>query len=64
MLLLKQDDITKLEDELNRLDKNEKQLFLTYSRLDKNRERKDVLGKLDTAFSIYGEFTVSIALLF
>jgi hypothetical protein len=55
MLLLKQDDIVQLEEELNKIDHEEEaELFLGSRRLDRNASRKNVLARLDQAFSDYG----------
>lgn len=60
MLLLKQDQITKLEEELNQIDKDEQsELFLGCIRRDKNAKRADVLQRLDEAFSQYGQSSVA-----
>ncbi|KAI9714260.1 MAG: hypothetical protein M1820_000219 [Bogoriella megaspora] len=57
LLLLKQDRVTQLEQELIEVDNNEeKELFLGNSRRDVNQKRKDVLDKLDKAFSDYDNF--------
>ena len=55
LLLLKQDEVSSLESQLDRIDQNEShELFLGNSRRDGNTERKDVLMKLDAALSSYG----------
>lgn len=57
MLLAKQDEISKLESQLHAIDQDEPaELFLGSMRLDKNPNRKDVLGRLDTAFKEYDDF--------
>ena len=55
MLLLKQDRISRLEEQLNEIDRSEPAvLFLGNCRRDKNEHRESVLKKLDDAFSDYG----------
>jgi hypothetical protein len=55
MLLLKQDEISKLEARLDKLDEAEKsELFLGSCRFDKNEERKQVFRQLDDALAVYG----------
>ena len=55
LLLYKQDAISQLEDELNRIDKEEKaELFLGNARRDQNEQRKEVLQRLDEALTDYG----------
>jgi hypothetical protein len=55
MLLIKQDEISILEDELSKLDQDEpSEMFLGSSRQDMNQTRKSVLLKLDKAFKLYG----------
>jgi hypothetical protein len=56
MLLLKQDNISNLEEELNEIDQTEEvELFLGSYRRDKNPRRKDIITQLDQAFSDYGK---------
>lgn len=56
MLLAKQDVISKLEEELNVIDKEEEaELFLGSCRLDQNNRRKEVFAQLDKAFSEYDD---------
>lgn len=56
MLLLKQDQICKLEEELNNIDRlEEKEMFLGCHRKDKNAKREEVLKSLDAAFLLYGK---------
>jgi hypothetical protein len=55
MLLLKQDNISKLKEELNEINQTEEtELFLGRCRRDKNPRRKDIFTRLDQAFSEYG----------
>jgi len=55
MLLIKQDEISILEEELSKLDEDEQsEMFLGSSRQDMNQARKSVLLKLDEAFKLYG----------
>ena len=55
LLLLKQDEITLLEDELDRIDCNEnKELFLVSSRRDRNPERKHTVESLEAKLAEYG----------
>jgi hypothetical protein len=55
LLLLKQDEISILEESLDRIDKNEDcELFLGCSRRDRNEERRDVLQQLKVAMAEYG----------
>ena len=55
LLLLKQDKISVLEKELDRVDLEEQcPLFLGKSRLDANANRAAVLAELDTAIIDYG----------
>jgi hypothetical protein len=55
MLLLKQDKISRLEEDMNSIDQAEQsELFLGSVRRDRNIERKDVMARLDEAFSAYG----------
>lgn len=55
MLLIKQDEISILEDELSKLDEDEQsEIFLGSSRQDVNQTRRSVLKKLNQAFKDYG----------
>lgn len=55
LLLLKQDEVSLLESQLDQIDhEEERDLFVGNSRRDKNPKRKETLGKLDTALSNYG----------
>jgi hypothetical protein len=55
MLLLKQNKIAQLEEELNKIDREEEaELWLGSWRKDRNACRKDVLARLDETFSDYG----------
>jgi hypothetical protein len=61
MLLHKQDSICQLEKELHKIDKDEvSELFLGNIRRDRNERRKDVMMRLDLAFSAYGWLTRDI----
>jgi hypothetical protein len=56
MILLKQDEISKLESRLEKLDRVEKsELFLGSSRFDRNEERKQVFKELDAPLATYGK---------
>ncbi|KAL5317337.1 hypothetical protein ACEPPN_014432 [Leptodophora sp. 'Broadleaf-Isolate-01'] len=56
LLLLSQDQVTQLEERLDRIDREESSpLFLGSSRRDKNEERKSVLEDLRDALKTYGE---------
>ena len=55
LLLEKQDRLSLLEKELERLDKEEiAPLFLGSIRFDRNKERLQVLSDIDTALADYG----------
>jgi hypothetical protein len=55
MLLLKQYKIAQLGEELNKIDREEEaELWLGSLRMDRNACRKDVLARLDEAFSDCG----------
>lgn len=55
LLLLKQDRISSLEEQLDRIDREETHpLFLGNSRRDRNEERKTVLADIDLALADYG----------
>lgn len=57
MILLKQDQISRLEEELNEVDQAEAvELYLGSCRRDQNHKREDVLRRLDEAFSAYGTY--------
>ena len=57
LLLLKQDELSLLESQLDRIDHEEtRELFLGNRRRDKNPERKEILMKLEVALASYGEF--------
>lgn len=56
LLLLKQDEITVLEESLDRLDSAEDhELFLGCLRHDANAERRQVISALNSAMSAYGK---------
>jgi hypothetical protein len=56
MILLKQDAISLLEEELHQIDSmEESELVLGCARRDRNPQRKNVMKKLDNAFSEYGK---------
>lgn len=62
LLLLKQDELSLLESQLDRIDHEEtRKLFLGNRRRDKNPERKEILMKLEVALASYGEFPLSPA---
>ena len=55
LLLLKQDEITMLEESLDRIDSQEdRPLFLGCARRDTNASRKDIIEKLTKAIDEYG----------
>ena len=55
LLLLKQDEISLLESQLDRVDHEEtRELFIGNARRDMNSERITVLAKLEVALSSYG----------
>jgi hypothetical protein len=57
LLLLKQDQISMLEESLDRTDKDEAcELFLGCRRRDGNDERRQILEKLETALHEYGDY--------
>lgn len=54
LLLLKQDELSLLESQLDRIDHNEtRELFLGNRRRDTNGERREILEKLDAALADY-----------
>ena len=56
-LLLKQDELSLLESQLDHIDHEEtRELFLGNRRRDANPERKDILGKIEVALASYGVF--------
>lgn len=55
LLLLKQDEITMLEESLDKIDSQEaSQLFLGSARRDTNASRQDIIQKLTVALAEYG----------
>ena len=57
MLLLKQDELSRLESQLDVVDNQEERaLFLGNSRRDQNPERREIFVKLDAALLNYGDF--------
>lgn len=55
LLLLKQDEITILEESLDKIDsKEERELFLGCARRDNNSERQQIIRQLTTALAEYG----------
>ncbi|KAI5920615.1 hypothetical protein F4810DRAFT_681910, partial [Camillea tinctor] len=61
MLLYKQDIISQLEAELERMDRNEpKTLFLGSRRRDNNLGRQEVMSRLDKAVAEYGVFLLPV----
>ena len=55
MILAKQDRIALLEEELNKVDREEeKELWLGNMRRDKNQQREHVFSQLDEALKDYG----------
>ena len=64
LLLQKQDRLSVLEQELERIDKEEvAPLFLGCNRLDGNKARQQVLDDIDTALADYGAQRISQFLL-
>ena len=60
MLLYKQDEVTQLEEKLEKLDQNDpKDLFLGNRRRDQNGERQKVLEELDKKLAAYGMLSCS-----
>ena len=58
LLLLKQDEISVLEEELEMIDNAEpRQLFLGSCRRDVNEKRKDCVARLRKALAEYGMFS-------
>lgn len=56
LLLLKQDELSLLEGQLDQVDREEeRELFLRNARRDNNPERKTILMKIEVALSNYGE---------
>jgi vacuolar-type H+-ATPase subunit F/Vma7 len=54
-MLDKQDDIITLEEELDRIDREEPRvLFLGNHRRDRNEERKNIMSRIDKALESYG----------
>ena len=63
LLLLKHDEITRLEESLDRIDAAEdRELFLGSTRLDRNPARQEVLAKLKVAISEYGNHCLLLAI--
>ena len=59
LLLIKQDEISILEKQLDRTDvKESKELFLGNCRRDGNSERKQIVRRLETCLAEYGKFYV------
>lgn len=57
LLVHAQDQITRLEEELDNIDQQESNLlFLAANRLDSNPNRLRVLKNLDRALEVYGEY--------
>lgn len=56
LLLLKRDEISELEMQLDQIDREEpRRLFLGSRRRDTNLGRRQVLARLDTALADYGQ---------
>jgi len=56
LLLLKQDELSMLEKQLDQIDNEEtRDLFLGNQRRDRNQDRRHVLEKVDVALSDYGK---------
>ena len=59
LLLIKQDELSSLETQLDEVDRQETRLlFLGSRRLDKNGERLELIAKIDGALSDYGMFEI------
>lgn len=57
LLLLKQDELSQLEEQLENIDAEDEKscpAFLGNRREDENEERKEVLKKIDSALRDYG----------
>ncbi|KAI1045112.1 hypothetical protein LB505_011914 [Fusarium chuoi] len=55
LLLLKQDQLSILENELDQIDQQEKApIFLGKSRIDRNAERLSVMSRIESALVDYG----------
>ena len=56
LLLMKQDELSILEEQLDAIDRNEpRKLFLGNARRDRNKSRKKTLRMMDTLLKDYGE---------
>ena len=56
LLLLKQDEISELEKQLDNVDEEEpKELFLGNRRRDCNIQRKQIVGRLESCLAEYGK---------
>ena len=59
LLLVKQDELSSLEAQLDEVDRQETRLlFLGNRRRDKNGERLELIAKIDDALSDYGMFEI------
>ena len=59
LLLLKQDQISVLEEKLNKIDESEPcPLFLGKARIDNNDSRKSVLKDIDARLAEYGSYAL------
>lgn len=57
LLLLKQDELSRLEEQLENIDAEDEELFpifLGNNREDTNQDRKEILKKIDIALNDYG----------
>jgi hypothetical protein len=60
LLVEKQDKLTLLEERLENIDRAETSpLFLASNRLDRNQERRTILGEIDNALADYGMYTLT-----
>lgn len=62
LMLLKQDEISRLETSLDEIDRHEqRKLFLRSVRKDENNERQTILSKMQRSISEYGKIFTNIA---
>lgn len=58
LLLSKQDQLTLLENQLDKVDREEESpMFLGSSRLDRNAQRKEILSQIESKLQEYGAYS-------
>jgi hypothetical protein len=58
LLLSKQDQLTLLENQLDKVDREEESpMFLGSTRLDRNAQRKEILSQIESKLQEYGAYS-------